>query len=254
MRCSVEAEPLRLNLSRYTVHADDVCVTIVGANVGDVGRVPATLRGANLTENAANITALTNVDPRFLNYALLEANAQGQLKQFAGGAAQPKLALYKMEQVAVFCPPLRLQRRIADILSAYDDLIENNTKRIKILEEMARSLYREWFVNFRFPGHEKVKMVSSPTGKVPGGWSIVSLGDLADIQWGDTSTTKASYVAYGFTAYSASGPDGFLDHADIIHDGVVLSAIGAQCGKSWYARGSWSCIKNTIRFWGTDQR
>ena len=65
-----------------------------------------------------------------------------------------------------------VQRRIAGILSAYDDLIENNQRRIKILEEMARSLYREWFVNFRFPGHEKVPLVDSPLGPIPKGWEL----------------------------------------------------------------------------------
>ena len=67
-------------------------------------------------------------------------------------------------------PPLPTQRKIASILSAYDDLIENNTRRIAILEEMAQAIYREWFVNFRFPGHENVKLVDSPLGQIPEGW------------------------------------------------------------------------------------
>ncbi len=77
-------------------------------------------------------------------------------------------------------PPLPVQRRIADILSAYDDLIENNNRRIAILEEMAQNLYREWFVHFRFPGHEGVKMVDSPLGPIPEGWEPTTLGDLCD--------------------------------------------------------------------------
>ena len=78
------------------------------------------------------------------------------------------------------------------------------------------------------------------------------LGDVADVRWGDTSTTKKSYVDAGFTAYSATGPDGFLPYADYDRTAVVLSAIGADCGKTWLAQGRWSCIKNTIRFWSTD--
>ena len=78
-------------------------------------------------------------------------------------------------------PPLPFQRRIAGILSAYDDLIENNQRRIKILEEMARSLYREWFVNFRFPGHEKVPLVDSPLGPIPKGWEVKALQEIADV-------------------------------------------------------------------------
>ena len=69
---------------------------------------------------------------------------------------------------------MHIQHKIAAILSAYDDLIENNTRRIKILEDMAQTLYQEWFVHFRFPGHENVPMVESPLGPIPQGWEVVS--------------------------------------------------------------------------------
>jgi type I restriction enzyme S subunit len=75
-------------------------------------------------------------------------------------------------------PDLTTQRKIAGILSAYDDLIENNLRRIKILEEMAQSLYREWFVHFRFPGHESAKFVDCGPGRIPEGWKPASLGSL----------------------------------------------------------------------------
>lgn len=77
-------------------------------------------------------------------------------------------------------------------------------------------------------------------------WRDVALHEVATISWGDTTTTKSSYVDRGFVAYSATGPDGFLPYADHSEDGVVISAIGARCGKTWYAAGSWSCIKNTM--------
>ncbi|SFI64638.1 type I restriction enzyme, S subunit [Phyllobacterium sp. CL33Tsu] len=80
---------------------------------------------------------------------------------------------------------------------------------------------------------------------------LVELGNVADVNWGDTSTTKGAYVDEGFKAYSATGPDGFLPYADHNREAVVLSAIGARCGKTWFASGKWSCIKNTIRFWST---
>ena len=76
--------------------------------------------------------------------------------------------------------PSPTQRKIAAVLSAYDDLIENNTRRIKILEEMASAIYREWFVEFRFPGHEQVEMVESELGLIPQGWEVGELGDLAE--------------------------------------------------------------------------
>ena len=83
-------------------------------------------------------------------------------------------------------------------------------------------------------------------------WRKVTLGEVADVSWGDTSTTKSSYTDTGFPAYSASGQDGYLPYSDFRRSGVVLSAIGANCGKTWLAKGQWSCIKNTIRFWSTD--
>ena len=70
------------------------------------------------------------------------------------------------------CLHLPIQQKIASILSAYDDLIENNTRRIQILEEMAQRIYHEWFVHFRFPGHENVKMVESELGMIPEGWEV----------------------------------------------------------------------------------
>ena len=89
-----------------------------------------------------------------------------------GGATKVSDAYDSVKTETLSISPCRIQHKIAAILSAYDDLIENNTRRIKILEEMAQSIYREWFVNFRFPGHEKVKMVDSPMGKIPEGWEV----------------------------------------------------------------------------------
>ena len=82
----------------------------------------------------------------------------------------------------------------------------------------------------------------------------VKLGDVVDLKWGDTNTTKKSYVESGYVAYSASGPDGYLPHADYDETGIVLSAIGSHCGGTWLAEGKWSCIKNTIRILGNNKK
>jgi len=115
---------------------------------------------------------------RFLYYALqtkLEI-----LKSISTGAATKFLTLGILKDIEVALPPLPTQRKIAAILSTYDDLIDNNTRRIKILEEMAQTIYREWFVNFRFPGHEKVKMVESELGMIPEGWETKTLADVLE--------------------------------------------------------------------------
>src|SRR3989304_1508322 len=106
-------------------------------------------------------------DVRFVKYLLdyYKKNFQNISK----GTTQDNLSVEKINSLELLVPDLPTQLKIASILSAYDDLIENNTRRIKILEEIAQTIYKEWFVNFRFPGHEKVKFVDSPLGNLPAG-------------------------------------------------------------------------------------
>ena len=93
----------------------------------------------------------------------------GTQAAFGSGSTVEHMRLEDIPSLEFNVPPLPIQRRIAGILSAYDDLIENSQRRIKILEEMARRLYREWFVHFRFPGHEDCRFVESPLGEIPEG-------------------------------------------------------------------------------------
>lgn len=127
-------------------------------------------------------------DVRFIKYYL--TTIKPQLRSITKGATQDNLSVSKLLLFDILTPPLPIQRKIAGILSAYDDLIENNTRRIEILEEMARSIYREWFVKFRFPGHEQVQMVDSELGLIPEGWEVKNLGNLTSvITKGTTPTT-----------------------------------------------------------------
>jgi len=109
---------------------------------------------------------------------LLGCLNNADIKPFVTGAAQPKLSQANLRQIEIPLPPLPIQRRIAGILSAYDELIENSQRRIKILEQMARGLYREWFVHFRFPGHEGHPRVASAVGEIPAGWEVVDLASV----------------------------------------------------------------------------
>ena len=101
-----------------------------------------------------------------------------RFEQYDCGASNPTLNRNHIHTLPVTYPPISTQRKIASILSAYDDLIENNTRRIAILEEMAQTTYREWFVNFRFPGHEHVKLFDSPLGQIPEGWKVLPIDAL----------------------------------------------------------------------------
>ncbi len=120
------------------------------------------------------------IDPRFLFYWMHSRDFTNQVHQVKGLTDMADyVSLGDQRRMKIMAPPLPTQRKIASILSAYDDLIENNIRRIAILEEMAQSLYREWFVHFRFPGHEKKRLVESTLGLIPEGWEVVKLGDVA---------------------------------------------------------------------------
>ena len=130
-----------------------------------------------VSNHAHVIKAKSPISTNFLYFALSTAVISG----FVTGTAQPKLSQRNLKAIRLSLPPLPIQQKITAILSAYDDLIENNTRRINILEEMAGTIYREWFVEFRFPGHENVKMMESELGLIPQGWGVKGLGNLCKI-------------------------------------------------------------------------
>ena len=117
------------------------------------------------------------IDQDYFFHALKSPFFKGELAQRATGTTVLGIKQSELRQVRIPYYPLPLQRRIAAVLSAYDDLIENNQRRIAILEELARSLYREWFVEFRFPGHEGVAIVERDGRRVPEGWGVVRATD-----------------------------------------------------------------------------
>jgi type I restriction enzyme S subunit len=166
-------------LQKYLLKDGDILVAMTGATAGKVGRV-RTQEPLLLNQRVAKIAPL-HVDPDFIWSVVSSQKYQDAFFHLADGAAQPNMSGSQIEAVEIPLPPLPIQRRIAGILSSYDDLIENSQRRIKILEEMARRLYREWFVHFRFPGHEDCRLVESPLGEIPEGWEMVKVGEIADV-------------------------------------------------------------------------
>jgi type I restriction enzyme S subunit len=150
--------------------------SIIGRQGAKCGNVRYFNGRGYMTDHA--IIAITNKDHdnRFLSYKLSLA----ELGRFSGQAAQPGLSVQKLSRIKLDMPSLSVQRKISSILSAYDSLIENNNKRIRLLEQMAENLYKEWFVRFRFPGHEKVGMENG----LPKGWKQYNLFDIADVTYG----------------------------------------------------------------------
>lgn len=154
-------------------------LVVVARGVGGTGDVKISPPNSWIT----NLSIVLDVDQEQADkYFLCAYLSQQSLKErLDTGSAQAQITVNALEPFLVTIPDLPTQRRIASILSAYDDLIENNTRRIAILEEMARSIYEEWFVRFRFPGHEQVKMVESELGSIPDGWSEQPVGKLVAI-------------------------------------------------------------------------
>ena len=130
------------------------------------------------------------ISPAYLYYFLRSLHFHRQVHSLRSGVAQPQLPIRDMKHIKIPLPKLSVQLSIASVLSAYDDLIENNRRRIRLLEQAARLLYKEWFVHLRFPGHEHVKIKDG----VPKGWTSGVIGDLGEIVTGKTpSKKKASY-------------------------------------------------------------
>lgn len=170
-------------IKKYIICSDDIAITIVGASVGDIAYAQTSVNGYNLTENAVRLTNFNNkVHSKYLFYMLFQKQYKDFMQLIAGAAAQPKLGIYKIQKIKVKLPDFPEQKRIASVLSAYDDLIEKNNRKIQILQDMAEELYKEWFVRFRFPGHETAKF----TDEIPDGWEVKKASEIFNITIGRT--------------------------------------------------------------------
>lgn len=149
---------------------------IVGRQGAYCGNVKYVSGKSYMSEHAIVAKTNPNHNNKYFAYKLSLA----KLGRFSGQAAQPGLSVTKLLRLKFEMPSKQYQDRIASILSAYDSLIENNTKRIRLLEKMAENLYKEWFVRFRFPGYEKAEMENG----LPKGWKVEALENLLDIRYG----------------------------------------------------------------------
>ena len=174
----------------------DIVYTTRGT-VGNAGYYNSNVPYENVRINSGMVILRANVeivDARFLYQILKSEYYRPYFKQYCTGSAQPQLPIKNFSQIYLNVPDIKTQHRIADILSVYDNLIENNQKQIKLLEEAAQRLYKEWFVDLRFPGHENTKIVDG----VPEGWRVASIADICDTVGGGTPSTKIqSYYEKG---------------------------------------------------------
>ena len=199
-----------------------------GANVGQLGwlRRPATVNQAV----CGLVVDEKKADWRFVFYSLLFN--RGDLTVKAHGAAQQNLNQELIRQFEIQLPPLPAQRRVASVLSAYDEHIENSQRRIGILEAMARALYREWFVHFRFPGHEQTRRVTSALGDIPEGWDVKKLGEVVTLNYGKALKSE-NRRAGDVPVFGSSGIVGYHDAAIAKGPGIVVGRKGNVGSVFW---------------------
>lgn len=185
------------NYQKYKIENGDILVARTGATAGYAKLIknpPSAVFASYLIRLKFNHRCYSGFGGR-----IIESNIfKNFVKQNISGSAQPHANAPILKKFKFYLSPLNIQYKIASILSAYDDLIENNNRRIEILEEMAQAIYKEWFVYFRFPGHEKVKMVDSELGRIPEGWEIKQLSKVVDTQYGYTESASEKIIGPKF--------------------------------------------------------
>ena len=200
---------------------DTLCVTIA-ANIADTALLafpacfPDSIMGFVPYENVSNV--------KYVKYCfdILKKDCQ----QISQGTAQDNLSWKKLSTILFPCPPIEVQNRIVDILSRYDSLIENYQKQIKLLEEAAQRLYKEWFVDLHFPGHENTPI----TDGIPEGWEKKTVGEIAEFKRGKTITKKD--IIEGSIPVVAGGlePAYYCNKSNTDQRVITVSGSGANAG------------------------
>ncbi|GHO56068.1 restriction endonuclease subunit S [Ktedonobacter robiniae] len=213
-------------LSQHKLHVGD----IIYGRRGDIGRrglITKKEEGWICGTGCLRISLGHRVlDPTFLYYYLGDPKVVAWVANQAIGATLPNLNTSIIRSIQVKYPHLSAQRKIASILSAYDDLLENNTRRIAILEELAQSLYSEWFVHFRYPGHKKHRMVESEMGMIPEDWNVVKLDSALTLQRGFDLPT-AQREKGNIPVYASTGRAGTHNQAKVKGPGVLTGRSGS---------------------------
>lgn len=175
-----------------------------------------------------NLTWFRNfkgLNSKYLKYFFLSNLGKGELARCVIGSSQQAYTIASIKKISIPLPNIEYQEKVVGVLAAYDSLIENNRRRIAILEDMAQSLYREWFVNFRYPEHEdnldvdgNPKLVDSPLGQIPEGWTVAEISSIAKVKGGKrlpkgkkVLDSKTNYPYLRVKDFAETG----IDRADI---------------------------------------
>lgn len=218
---TISQEGLEHSAAKY-IPVNTVIVAMYGVTAGKsaIAKIPLTTNQA-----CCNLVIDDNkADYQYVYYFLKQQS--DNLNKLANGGAQQNLNSLIIKKYKIALHSLQIQHRIASILSAYDSLIENNTKRIRLLEKMAENLYKEWFVRFRFPGYEKAEMENG----LPKWWKRGSFSDICEFKRGKNIT--ASEMVEGNVPVISAGiePSGFHNKANVEGISITMSSSGANAG------------------------
>ena len=232
---------------KFHVFPGDILISLTGSHmtqpnsvVGRVGRYPKNNKKALLNQRAGKVipdSKLVNAD--FLFYVLMQQDVRKEIAQMASGAAsQANISPSQIESIEVPLPALSQQKEIGELFACYDNLIENNNSRIAILEKMAQSLYREWFVKFRFPGHQTCQFKDSPLGQIPEGWEVKILKDVLELAYG--KALKKEYRRGGDVAvYGSGGLGGWHDESLVKGPSIIVGRKGNVGSVFWVDEDCW---------------
>jgi len=230
------------NSSARVLPAGTVCLS----RTASVGYVVVMGVPMATSQDFVNWVCSPELNHRYLKYVLM-AERSSYLR-FASGTTHQTIYLPEVKAFHILRPPIEVQRKIAAVLAACDELIDNNLRRIQILEEMAQAVYREWFVIFRFPGHEDIALVDSPLGPIPEGWSESTVGEAATnfdrlrkpLSKMQRAEMQGEYPYYGAAKVFDYVDDYIFDgeYLLVAEDGSVVTPEGypvlqLACGKFW---------------------
>jgi type I restriction enzyme S subunit len=256
----------KLNKRFGSPQAGDILLTSVGT-LGvpyyvEREQLPFYFKDGNLTW-MKNFT--DKINSKWLYYWLISKLGQNNILAYSIGSTQKAITIDALKKIELEIPSRDEQDKVVEILDIFSDKLRNNRHSNQSLQNIIQTLFRSWFIDFdpvkanaegKLPyGMDEetaalfpYSFKDSELGQIPTGWKLGRVEDILDVSWGDTDVTKKSYSEEGFPAFSAKGQDGYLQYYDYEQWGIVLSAIGANCGNTWIASGKWSCIKNTMRF------
>lgn len=255
------SESTHNKLKRSQIEADDILFSMAGIYLGKLAIVKDEDVPANTNQAVALIRFNKGVNIDYLYYFMVQKSFNAYVNCMSAQAAQPNINLKQIGNLQIALPIDEQQKRIADILSNYDNLIENNNKRIKLLEQMAENLYKEWFVRFRFLGYENTKFVDG----IPSDWQILRMSDFCYVTDGTHDTPKpvndggvplvtGKCIKNGFIDFNESYNISYQDHESIskrsgLQTGDILfsniGTVGTTCLVNYDREFS---VKNVIIF------